>query len=324
MQSKLTKLAVAAVAVAGAFASLPAHAGALAMSDLNITQLYLAAPNGTPLPSNASINVLGESRTATAGANYNGVSGAGTSVTSFTIGGTADPTAVCVGPDCGTIGGSLYSAGGGIQNNSLDHIAPPPSASYALGDALIAGSAIGGAVTGLTRSDASAIGPTNFGGSNATLLNTATLESTFAVSTSFSGQLAVTGDAYFKLWSQITGTESTQASAGMGWIVSITCVDGASTDCTTFNGGNSSFTFAPSQFNFASTVSGTNSRDHSFAGTVVSSTMLNFIAGNTYELAVNQSTNATVRSLPEPASMALVGLSLLGVGFAGYRRNKKA
>ena len=52
--------------------------------------------------------------------------------------------------------------------------------------------------------------------------------------------------------------------------------------------------------------------------------MLNFIAGNTYELAVNQSTNATVRSLPEPASMALVGLSLLGVGFAGYRRNKKA
>jgi len=319
MQLKPTKL-IAAVGVAlAAISSAPAHAGALAMSDLNISQLFLADGSGNPLAANASIKITNESRTGTANANYNGVSGSGSSLTSNVIGGTVDPVATCVGPSCGTVAGSLY--GGSFENNTTTHVSPPPSANYALGDVLIKGSAIGGSVTGLTRSDAAAIGPSNFGGGNATLLNTATVTSTFQVGTSFSGQLAATGNAYFNLWVDNVGA-SNEASAGMSWIVTIRCTAGVS--CSNLNGGKSSYTFQPDEFNFAASATDPSANVlRSTNSTVFGGTLLNFLAGNTYSLSINQATNATVVSLPEPASMALVGISLMGLGFAGYRRSKK-
>ena len=330
MQSKLTKLVVAVAAAVGAIASLPAHAGALAMSDLNITALVLAStPTGIPFQSNdpnGSIQISNELRTGAAGANYNGVNVSSSDLKTGT-GVTLDPTAVCAGPGCGSVAGALY--GGSFENNTTSHVAPPATANYAVGDVYIKGTAIGGVITGITRSDAAAMGPTNTGGANATLLNSATLSSNFTVANSFSGYLSALGDAYFRLQALSTANETATASAGMGWNVTIRCSSGAAASCSGLTGTASSYTFSPDEFNLSDSItsangSGTVNVSKSFAGQVTSTQLLNFVVGNTYSLTINQSSNAIVTSLPEPASLALVGISMLGLGFAGYRRNKKA
>jgi len=326
MQSKLTKLVVAVAAAVGAIASLPAHAGALAMSDLNITSLFLADSSGKPSPANFGIVISDEMRNGTVGVNYNGVKASSNDLQMGT-GVTLDPTAVCAGPSCGSVAGLLY--GGSFENNTISHVAPPAAANYAVGDVYIEGTAIGGVIKGITRADAVAMGPTNSGGANSTLLNTATLTSNFTVNTSFSGYLAAIGDAYFRLQALSSANETATASAGMGWNVTVACTDGAVSSCTGLTGSTNTYTFIPSEFNLTGRASskngsGTVDVDKSFNGQVQSAQLLSFVAGNTYSLTINQSSNAIVTSLPEPASLALVGISMLGLGFAGYRRNKKA
>lgn len=326
MQIKPTQLLVALAAVVG---SVSAQAGALAMSDLNISSLFLASsPTGTPFPAgpndpNASIIISNELRTGANGANYNGVNVSNSDLKTG-VGVTLDAAAVCAGPSCGTVAGTLY--GGSYENNTSTHVSPPPSANYAVGDVYIEGTAIGGAIKGITRSDAAAMGPTNTGGSNATLLNTATLQSNFSVSNSFGGYLSAIGDAYFRLQALSGLSETATASAGMGWTVTIRCT---STNCAnSLTGTSNVYTFTPDEFNLSDAISSSNGSgtvdvNKSFTGQVTSAQLLNFLVGNTYSLTINQSTNALVTSLPEPGSLALVGISMLGLGFAGYRRAKK-
>lgn len=325
MQLKHTKLIAAIGFALASIASAPVHAGALAMSDLNITALYLSTATGAPIPENASIQVLSESRTLSNSANYNGVSGSGSgSATTTVVGAALDRAAVCVGPSCAGIAGALY--GGNIENNVSTHIAPAPTSNYALGDTYISGSALGGgSISGLTRSDAEAVGPTNTGGSAANLINSATLGSKFTVGTSFAGNIAVGGDAYFNVWVNDVLGQSNRASATMSWAITISC-DGPltgvePTNCSTFNGGSTSFTFTPEKFQYNRTTSrSSNNFSASYTGTQVSGTALNFVAGNQYTLTVGQNTLANVSSLPEPASLALVGLAIAGLGVASRRR----
>ncbi|MBI3347406.1 MAG: PEP-CTERM sorting domain-containing protein [Burkholderiales bacterium] len=331
MQLKHTKLIAAIGFALASIASAPVHAGALAMSDLNISSLFLASTStGTPFTPgptdpNSSIVIANELRRGAAGADYNGVSVSSSDLKTG-VGVTLDATAVCAGPSCGTVAGSLY--GGNYENNTVTHVAPPPSANYALGDVYIQGTAIGGAIKGITRSDAAAVNPTNTGGSSATLLNTATLTSNFTVGTSFAGYLSAIGDAYFRLQVASGAQESATATGGMGWNVTIRCTNGAASACSGLTGTASSYTYQPDEFNLSDSInssngSGTVNVDKSFLGQVTSLQKLNFVAGNTYSLTINQSSNVIVTSLPEPGSLALVGISMLGLGFAGYRRVKK-
>lgn len=328
MQFKPTQLLVALAAVVG---SVSAQAGALAMSDLNISALFLASTStGIPFapgPSdpNASIIISNELRTGAAGANYNGVNNSSSDLKTG-VGVTLDPTAVCSGPSCGIVAGSLY--GGSYENNTSTHVPPPANANYAVGDVYIQGTAIGGAIKGITRSDAAAQGPTNVGGSNATLLNTASLTSNFTVANSFAGYLSALGDAYFRLQVSSGVGELATASAGMGWNVSIRCTSGAAACANSLTGSSNQYTFTPDEFNLSDAINsfngaGTFDVNQSYNGQVTSSQQLNFLVGNSYSLTINQSTNALVTSLPEPGSLALVGISMLGLGFAGYRRVKK-
>lgn len=321
---KLTLKPLLAALALAAVASIPAHAGALAASDLNISQLYLSDALGNPLAANASISIVSESRQGTAAANYNGVvaSNGPSNISNDDIGGVVDVLHQLVGPSSGGVAALLY--GGVIENNTTTHIVPPATANYALGDMRIGGSAIGGAIEGLTRANAVAISPDNSGGSSATILNSASLISTFTVGTSFTGSLAVVADSYFRVWvDTLAGGEKATASAGQGWTAKVVCTAGTSACDASWT----DLTFTPAQLQ----VTGTSNRpaqnftqtyDSSISGPLISAART-FVAGADYTLTVNQSTNVTVRDVPEPMSLSLLGLALLAAGFATTKRKAK-
>jgi hypothetical protein len=310
----------AAIALA-AVAAAPAHAGALAASNLNISQLFLSDASGNPLAANATIQIVSESRQGTAAANYNGVvaSNGPSNLSSSDIGGSVDVLYQLAGPSAGSVGAALY--GGVLENNTTTHISPPASANYALGDMQIGGSAIGGSIVGLTRADAAAISPDNAGGSSATILNSASLVSTFTVGASFVGNLTVYADSYFNVWvDTLAGGEKASASAGQGWTATIDCTDGASATC---DAGWSTLTFTPAQLQITRTSNRpAQNFTQSFDGYLTSAART-FVAGADYTLTVNQSTNVTVRDVPEPMSLSLLGLALLAAGAATRSRKAK-
>jgi PEP-CTERM motif len=311
-------LSVALAAAAATFCAGSVQAGALASSDLNISQLFLVDSLGAI---RTDISVLNESRTGTAASNYNGVEGTGIgsgSISSNTIAAPVDVKYRCAGI-CDASVTALY--GGTIENNTTTKLTPPPQGNFAIGDMLISGSALGGAVTGLTRADASAIGGNNAGGANATILNTATLVSTFTTAQTFSGRVGVTADSFLSVWIQELLGETASAGAGQNFSLSISCTNSATNNC---GAGWTTLNFSPDELNPNRFVS--DAADNEvviFAGTVFSDSRT-FVGGTRYNLSINQASNSTVSTaIPEPASIALVGLALFGLGALRTRKHLK-
>jgi hypothetical protein len=309
-----TKQLLSAVALAATAAFAPAHAGVLGMGDLAITSLLLL-DTGTGLPIVSGLNVTSDSRTGSAASDYNGVAGTGAGSGSITLGGgaTVDVKYRCAGPDCGSIGG-LY---GTTENNTATHITPPASKNYALGDMVIAGSALGvSGAQGLTRANASATGPTNLGGSSAAIQNNARVTTTFTAGTTYNAAFAMGVDAYVSAFVDAASTGvTTFASGGIGFNLTV---------FEQLAGGGQSLVLSwiPAQINtglFATTAS--ESASYSFIGSVLSPTAL-IEAGKTYTLTINQTSLSTISEIPEPASLALAGVALLSL--AGAARRRKA
>jgi len=319
---KLKQLAAALAGAGALVAALPAHAGALAMADLTITGLGLVASIGDTTFLAPPVTIITELRTGNATASFNGVAGtnvnplAPNQLQSTTIGATVDVRYRCAG-QCGAATAALYAGGGGFENNTTSHLGPVPGTNFALADMLIQGNALAGPVIGLTRANAQTSGGTNTGSANATILNSATLGTTFSVATTFTARLAVSADAWVRTWVNFPPLpgEVSAASAGIGWNVGI-------------SGDTAQLFFAPNQLNrsFTATDAGIASqanRTYSFTGFVYSDPFT-FQGGETYTLTANQSSNAIISNrIPEPASLALVGLALLGAGVATRRRVAK-
>lgn len=310
----MKRLFVSSAVAAMAVASMSANADVLAMSDLTINSFFVVDRSGAPVTT--GITIQSETRRASDTVTYNGVTDFATA-SSTTLGVTVDPRSSCAGPACLAVGAPPIGIGYLPANDSTTHVKTVTS-NYAFGDAFLAGSALSGdaGANAITRADTQSNELNVLADANASVQNGVTTLTTFAVGTTQDLAFALTYNAFVKAFVD-TGLLQ-QATAGNTWALTL-----SSLSDILFQ----TFTFNPAELNvgFTSNTPG-NNQEFEQSG-FLTSNFFTVRAGNSYSLRIQQDSQSIIsqqQSIPEPGTLLLTALALIGLGASTLKRGVAA
>ncbi|MES2298368.1 MAG: EDSAP-1 family PEP-CTERM protein [Pseudomonadota bacterium] len=307
-KSLLMTLAAAGIGI-GTMGS--AHADAFASAILDINNFRLLHSGGAAF-STADFTTLTGTNDAHATASLNGVFANGAQSFPILSGSNPDVPHQCVGVPCPAL----------PENDFTPFPGPPPvPGTFGYADQALTGSSIiiGATPAGAhaqTRADASL--PVNGIASGNSDVGTST---TFAFTLGTGDTMTVAFDAipYTQAYVSAGAAPTTNANARLSWSMQI--ID--------LSSGTSVFDFAPTALNSLSNVSrtdglpGTSTYNGALASLAFASTTPFLTGGTAYQITVQHNTLAnTLVAVPEPATLAVFGIGLLGLALVSRRRKQ--